>query len=179
MPTSGSAHLGEAIDHLRTNFAWLIQEFVNGELAIWAGSALSRARLPGLDGLIKKLLDGIHARIDPGDPDCPFRERLLGIVPTRLHGNLNDRPSSWPEINVAVHSMRSVRGPSIYGFSGSRGLQQAIVGEGETREQVTPSSRKARPCSEARHPRWSARGEGEKDRLVDRQSNFAHSRTNA
>ena len=61
MPDSFHASRSESLNHLQTNFSQLVDDFVAGKLAIWAGSYISANLLPPLNTLLTKLLDGIHA----------------------------------------------------------------------------------------------------------------------
>jgi hypothetical protein len=102
MPDPANATLAEAIDHLRRQFAWLVDDFVRGRLVVWTGARFSEQRLPPLDQLLTELLDGIHARIDHSIPKCPYRDWLAEKVPANLHGPIRDVPSTWPHIQKIV-----------------------------------------------------------------------------
>ena len=67
------------------------------------GAKISEGKLPALDGLLKNLLDGIHARIDFSNPDCIYRDWLARKIPAPLHGSISDLPSTWPDINRIVN----------------------------------------------------------------------------
>ena len=108
MPDPSNATLAEALNHLRTNFSQLVDDFVEGKLAIWAGSMISAGCLPPLGDLLKKLLDGIHARINASDLNCPFKRWLMETVPTRFHAScpLTQQPSTWTEITAVTDDLK-------------------------------------------------------------------------
>ncbi len=100
MPDPSNASLGEALDHLRANFSGMIDELVEGRLAIWAGSMLSGARFPPLKELLEKLLNDLHSEIDHTNPNCPYLKAIeeifaVGQVPDDDRGDMKKRPSRW------------------------------------------------------------------------------------
>ena len=103
MPDPANATLAEAIAHLRGNFGWLLDEFVQGRLVVWTGAKISEGKLPALDGLLKNLFDGIHSRIRYGNSDCVYLHWLEEKIPSEFWGPLDESPSTWPKIAKIVN----------------------------------------------------------------------------
>jgi hypothetical protein len=52
----------------------------DGRYTFWLGSGISRGVVPGLDGVVQKVLEHLKARIDAGDPDGRFRNALTKVL---------------------------------------------------------------------------------------------------
>jgi len=65
------------LDHEHTTFAEGVAE---GRYAFWLGSGVSRGVVPGLDGVMQKVLEHLKARIDDGDPDGRFHDAFTEVL---------------------------------------------------------------------------------------------------
>src|SRR5476649_1175586 len=52
----------------------------NDQYALWLGSGISRARMPDLRNLAKRVLLTLQARIDQADAACRYRKALTAVV---------------------------------------------------------------------------------------------------
>lgn len=67
----------ELLDAHHTAFAEGVAE---GRYVFWLGSGISRGVVPGLDGLVRKVLEHLHAQVQAGDPDGRFRRALDKVI---------------------------------------------------------------------------------------------------
>lgn len=94
---------------LEDEFAAFADGFSRGEYLLWLGSGISRDVVPGVPAMLQRLLEFLRARIDPGDPDCKFREALeevldVGDVPAAVRASLDlARPvDAWGALDDIV-----------------------------------------------------------------------------
>ena len=113
-PSADSITVAETLELLEGRFAAVARGVADGRYAMWLGSGISRARLPGLDSLIIKVLEFLHAHIDAATADCPHRRALKQAVDMarlrpdeRARVDLDDRPTDWPVADLVVEGLWS------------------------------------------------------------------------
>jgi hypothetical protein len=52
----------------------------DGGYALWLGSGISLARVEGLRGVVRRVIEFLRLQIDPTDPECPFRRALEEVI---------------------------------------------------------------------------------------------------
>lgn len=99
---------------LDTEFAEFVSSFCGGRYALWIGSGVSRDVVPGVDDLLKKVLEFVRSRIDGGDTNCPFAKALgdifdIGGVPVATRGalDLTVPVETWAEFDDIVGRLRN------------------------------------------------------------------------
>jgi hypothetical protein len=105
----GHATLTEALALLRHDWPDEVQHILEGQYSAWIGSGVSRYRFPDLHTLLRTLLIRLHAKVDPGSPNCPYRRALEQVVQlTTARGvNYSDPPVQWPQLGDIVDQLRS------------------------------------------------------------------------
>lgn len=79
----------------------------NDQYAFWLGSGISRARMPDLGDVAKRVLTGLQSRIEQADPTCRFRKALNAVVALAApspdeRGRIDyaQQPGNWPDVDV-------------------------------------------------------------------------------
>ena len=83
-------------------FADFAKGISDGRYALWLGSGISLQRVPGLGGVVEKVIEFIRARIDHTDPSCKFGKALQDVLllanasaDERAATNASQPVSSW------------------------------------------------------------------------------------
>jgi len=76
---AASISIHETIDLLEGQFAKFADGFASGMYALWLGSAISRERVVGLDGVLAKLLEALRQRVE-NTATCPHFRALNRIL---------------------------------------------------------------------------------------------------
>ena len=98
-----NATLSEAIALLDNDWRPLVSSVFRAERTLWFGSAISRDRFDDLSKLLNRLLAELHARMTPGDPNCPFRKALGDVVSySGISVDLDAAPTTWPRLHEIV-----------------------------------------------------------------------------
>lgn len=79
MPTASTITIAETIQLLEGKFSKFAEGFSQGMYALWLGSAISRERVVGLDGVLSKLLEGLRQKVS-NPVDCPHYKALMHIL---------------------------------------------------------------------------------------------------
>lgn len=79
VPTASTITIAETIQLLEGRFSDFADGFSKGMYALWLGSAISRERVVGLDGVLSKLLERLRQRII-NHVDCPHYTAMLHIL---------------------------------------------------------------------------------------------------
>lgn len=79
MPTAGTITVKETLDLLDGDFKGLSEGVAHGAYAFWLGSGISRERVVGLDGVLKKLIEFLRTQVTAAS-DCRFRKALDQIL---------------------------------------------------------------------------------------------------
>jgi hypothetical protein len=82
---------------------------IGGEYALWLGSGISRERVIGLDGVLRKLIEFLRTKIDPTNPDCPFKNALDNVLAKATLSNADKvgidygvDSATWPSISLIL-----------------------------------------------------------------------------
>ena len=73
--------IAETLNLLDTNFEEFAMSIADDRYAIWLGSGVSLAKVPGLKAVIEKMLEHLRTKCDLADPDCRFQKSLDRILP--------------------------------------------------------------------------------------------------
>jgi len=61
-----------------------LREFADGvcddRYAVWLGAGISLGKLPGLKGVAQAAIEHLRSKMDPADPQCPYRDSLSRIL---------------------------------------------------------------------------------------------------
>ncbi len=79
MPNASSITIKETLDLLDGDYAGVAHGVVEGSYALWLGSAISRERVIGLDGVLAKLLEYLRTQATD-QAHCRFRQALDSII---------------------------------------------------------------------------------------------------
>ena len=101
--TASSITVVETLALLDSKFESVANAVDNGTYALWLGSGISKDRVAGLAGVVKRVLAFLQSNIDAGDPACPFRKGLIDAIelgePTpaeRASIDLDSATHAWP-----------------------------------------------------------------------------------
>jgi hypothetical protein len=78
--SAGSITVAQTLELLDTEHATLAEGVAAGRYMFWLGSGISRDVVPGLDGVVRKVLEHLQSRMAPGVDGDRFRETLRVIV---------------------------------------------------------------------------------------------------
>lgn len=98
------------LDSDHTGFARGIGD---GRYMFFLGSGISRGAVPGLDGVVLRVLEDLQAKMTPGDLDDRFRTALIEILSevAQLTGDewarvdLDEPAASWPDCTIIVNRL--------------------------------------------------------------------------
>lgn len=79
LPKASTITIDETILLLDGKFSSFAEGFLQGMYALWLGSAISRERVVGLDGVLAKLLEHLRQRV-ANHADCPHYKALMHII---------------------------------------------------------------------------------------------------
>jgi hypothetical protein len=79
MPTAATITVMETLDLLDGQFSGIRKGVSEGRYALWLGSAISRDRVIGLDGVLAKLIEFLRQHIT-ADPACGHRAVLEKVI---------------------------------------------------------------------------------------------------
>ncbi|USJ27633.1 SIR2 family protein [Ensifer adhaerens] len=79
MATASTISIQETIDLLEGQFGKFADGFASGMYALWLGSAISRDRVVGLDGVLAKLLESLRQRVE-NTATCPHFKAFSRIL---------------------------------------------------------------------------------------------------
>ena len=96
--------IAETLDLLDTNFEEFARSIANDCYAIWLGSGISLAKVPGLKAVIETVLEHLRTKCDLADPNCRFRKSIERILPMagltaaeRGAIDLTQAVADWPD----------------------------------------------------------------------------------
>jgi hypothetical protein len=108
-PTASNITIAEALQLLDADFAGLKTGVSRGEYALWLGSGISRGRVVGLNGVIRKLIEFLRTRADPNNEGCVHRRALDEVLikaslsaeeKTRVDYAIDS--AAWPDIDAIL-----------------------------------------------------------------------------
>lgn len=97
-PPAAAISVRTTLDLLDNSFQAFAQGMAEGRYAFWLGSGISLGVVPGLWGVIAKVIEFIRVHIDPADPACKFNRAMNEVL--RLAG-LNAAQCAALDLNVA------------------------------------------------------------------------------
>lgn len=102
-PAAAVISVHATLDLLDGQFADFAKGISDGRYALWLGSGISLQRVPGLWGVVEKVIEFIRVRIDHTDPSCKFGKALQDVLllanasaDERAATNASQPVSSWP-----------------------------------------------------------------------------------
>ncbi|SMP62360.1 SIR2 family protein [Noviherbaspirillum suwonense] len=108
MANAANISIEETIRLLENEFKEFATGFETGMYALWLGSAISRERVVGLDGVLAKLLESLRQRISNA-VDCPHYQALSEILDLadltradRVGVDFNIAASNWPCLTTVI-----------------------------------------------------------------------------
>ncbi len=97
------------LDLLDGPFADFAKGISDGRYAFWLGSGISLNRVPGLKGVIEKVIEFIRVRIDPANTSCKFAKAMRDVFWLAPVSNdeqaaidLHDPVSAWPNSEAII-----------------------------------------------------------------------------
>lgn len=106
-----SITVSQTLQLLDTEHVSFAEGVAAGKYMFWLGSGISLGVVPGLRGVVRKVLEHLQSRMTPGDPDDRFRTALIEIIYDIAV--LNDDEKSRLDIDAPVDSW-SDRDPIIH-----------------------------------------------------------------
>lgn len=111
MPTASTITILETIQLLEGKFSGFADGFSKGMYALWLGSAISRERVVGLDGVLSKLLEQLRQRVT-NYSTCPHYKALVhiighaGLTPEqRAELNFTEEATKWSHLKLIVDNL--------------------------------------------------------------------------
>lgn len=108
-PTASNITIAEALQLLDADFAGLKTGVSRGEYAFWLGSGISRGRVVGLNGVIRKLIEFLRMKADPTNDGCVYQRALDEVlVKASLSAEEKARvdyavdSAAWPDIDAIL-----------------------------------------------------------------------------
>jgi hypothetical protein len=108
-PTASDITVLETLQLLDGDFSGLTSGVSRGEYAFWLGSGISRGRVAGLNGVLRKLIEFLRLQSDPNDAGCPYRRALDAVLSNAsLSADENARieygvdSANWPDIDTIL-----------------------------------------------------------------------------
>ncbi|WP_439401042.1 SIR2 family protein [Bradyrhizobium sp. DASA03068] len=102
LPTAATISILETIELLEGSFKEFSKGFRTGMYALWLGSAISRERVVGLDGVLSKLLESLRQLVTANE-GCPHRKAFSQILDladlssdVRAQIDFNVPVANWP-----------------------------------------------------------------------------------
>lgn len=108
-PAAAVISVRATLDLLDGQFADFAKGISEGRYALWLGSGISLQRVPGLRGVVEKVIEFIRLRIDFADPTCRFAKALQDVLllanasdDERVATDASKPVSSWPSREAIV-----------------------------------------------------------------------------
>lgn len=105
-PPAAVISVRATLDLLDASFPAFAKGIAEGRYAFWLGSGVSLGVVPGLKGVITKVIEFLRAAINPADPECKFNRamnevfQLAGVsAAQRAALDLSVAFDAWPQAN--------------------------------------------------------------------------------
>lgn len=95
MPAAKDITIAETLTLLDADFAEFAAGIADDKYALWLGAGISRSKLPGLDGIIERVLEHVRQKVDPADATCRFRQSLENILGMVVNGD------GWKDVDYS------------------------------------------------------------------------------
>jgi hypothetical protein len=102
-----SSTVGETLYRLRHEWSRETEAILAGEYTFWIGSGISRERFPGLEPLLRRLLEELQARCDHTSPNCAFERALHDIllIVGADHIDPTTAVDTWPNLDRLLRQL--------------------------------------------------------------------------
>lgn len=103
-PSAATITVSETLNLLDGPYASVAEGVADGRYAFWLGSGISLGRVPGLKGVVAKVIEFVRTRINPADVNCKFAQvmgSIFGVASAtaeeRARSDLSTPFSTWPD----------------------------------------------------------------------------------
>ncbi|MEQ1546288.1 SIR2 family protein [Methyloglobulus sp.] len=79
-PIASTISVRATLDMLDGPFSAMAEGISQDLYALWLGSGISFGRVPGLQQVVKRVLQFLQEQVVPGDPNCRFRKALVTVL---------------------------------------------------------------------------------------------------
>lgn len=116
---SSPGSIADALAHLRARSPTLLEDISAVDRVLWVGSGVSYGQVPGLEVLLRRVLEFLQERIDGTPVGADFREALEQIVRDHLPGELaafQAEPTEWTiptDLKGLVNSYSTILGTEV------------------------------------------------------------------
>ena len=76
MTTEPARPVPKALGRFETDFAAFAKAFSAGRYVLWLGSGISRDRVPNVSALLESVIEGLRAKRDAANTECPYGAAL-------------------------------------------------------------------------------------------------------
>lgn len=111
-PNAATITVREALQLLDAQFADFAAGVNEGEYALWLGSGISRGRVVGLNGVLRKIIEFLRTRIATVDVNCAFRLALDHVLThavlsedEQARVNYDVDSAQWPDIETILERL--------------------------------------------------------------------------
>lgn len=108
-PAAATISVSSTLALLDGQFTAFAEGVSDGKYAFWLGSGISLGRVPGLRGVVAKVIEFIREQINHGDANCKFKlamEEILDLAAAssmeRAEIDLSQQASTWPPLDAMV-----------------------------------------------------------------------------
>jgi hypothetical protein len=110
--SAASITVAETLALLDGPHAAVAHEVANGRYVFWLGSGISRGRVDGLDGVVRRVLEFLQEKAAREGAQSPHRRALEEVLelaelrqPERDRIDLSQPVASWPDTDVLISSL--------------------------------------------------------------------------
>jgi hypothetical protein len=112
LPNAATITVYEALQLLDARFLDFAAGVNRGEYALWLGSGISRDRVVGLNGVLRKVIEFLRTQVVAGDPNHAFRNALDDVLrqatlspdeQSRVHYEVDS--AQWPDIETILQRL--------------------------------------------------------------------------
>lgn len=113
-PAAAAITIRDTVALLDGPFASFAQGLAEDRYVFWLGSGISLGRVPGLLGVIGKVVEFIRQRIKPGDPNCRFAQAMEQVLSLavlspdeRARSDLSQPFATWPDRDAIARRLQN------------------------------------------------------------------------
>jgi SIR2-like domain len=111
--SAGSITVSQTLLLLDTEHTTFAEGVADGRYMFWLGSGISLGVVPGLHGVVLKVLKHLQSRMTPGDSDDRFRKALVEIIEETAGLNTDEKirldidapVESWPDRDAIIERL--------------------------------------------------------------------------
>jgi hypothetical protein len=111
-PAAAVISISSTLALLDGQFTSFSEGVSDGKYAFWLGSGISLGRVPGLRGVVAKVIEFVRTRINEDDENCKFKramQEMLTLASTspseRAEIDFGQDTSTWPPLNAIVERL--------------------------------------------------------------------------